>query len=120
MLRKKLTEVAVDSFTDYLKERLEHLKQLDLDHDGVKDVDQIIAILHKCGVALKDCLDTTDFSKIGNGLEQIMNGANLVKDSIDGEKVQAVGVELKAGLSKLSELAQLGITEMKHQKGQSR
>lgn len=117
MFKKKLTEVAVDSLTDYLKERLEQLKQLDLDKDGVKDVDQIIAILHRGGNALKDCLDSTDFPKIAAGLESIMNGALMIRDSMDAEKLQALGSELKQGATKLAELSQLGIAEMKNQQG---
>ena len=115
MFKKKLTEVAVDSLTDYLKERLELVKQLDLDKDGVKDVDQIIAILHRGGNALKECLDSTDFPKIATGLESIMNGANMIRDSMDAVKLQAFGAELKQGCTKLAELTQLGITEMKNQ-----
>lgn len=113
MFRRKLTEVAVDSFTDYLKERFEALKQLDLDKDGQKDVDQIIAIVNRAGLALKDSLDSTDFTQMATGLEQIVNGAQLIKNSFDAVKVQAVAKELKEGCTKLAELGQLGITEMK-------
>ncbi len=117
MFKKKLTEVAVDSFTEYLHERLDRLKQLDLDKDGRKDVDQIIEIVHKCGTAVKDLLDTTDFSKMAAGLENIVSGTAMIGTSFDREKVQTVGRELKCGATKLAALAQLGITEMKeHQK----
>lgn len=116
MFKRKLTEVAVDSFTEYLEEKLEHLKQLDLDKDGEKDVDQIVAILNKCGLALKDMLNTTDFPKMATGLEQIITGTELIGKSFDPEKVTAMGRELKNGVTKIGELAQLGITEMKHNK----
>jgi len=119
MFRRKLTEVAVDSFTDYLKERFELLKQLDLDKDGEKDVDQIVAIVNRAGVALKDALDSTDFTQMATGLEQVVGGVNMVKTSFDAVKVQAVAKELKEGGKKLCELAQLGITEMKDNKAQS-
>lgn len=118
MFRKKLTEVAVDSFTDYLKERFEKLKQLDLDKDGQKDVDQIIAIVNRAGVAMKASLDSTDFNQMGAGLEQVVNGVQLVKNSFDAVKVQAVAKELKEGCNKLVELAHLGIAEMKENQGQ--
>ncbi len=36
-LKKHLTNVAVDSVMDYLKEKLEKLKQLDLDADGDRE-----------------------------------------------------------------------------------
>ena len=48
MFRKKLTEVAVESVTEYLEEKLEYLKTLDLDKDGQKDVDQITEIVKRC------------------------------------------------------------------------
>lgn len=114
MLKRKLTEVAVDSFTEYLEERLERLKQLDLDKDGQKDVDQIVEILNRCGLALKDMLNTTDFSRMASGLEQIISGTELIGKSFDPEKVTVMGRELKDGVQKIGELAQLGITEMKH------
>ncbi len=116
MFRKKLTEVAVDSFTDYLKERFEKLKELDLDKDGQKDVDQIIVILNKAGVALKDALDSTNFNQMATGLEQIVGGVTLVKTSFDAVKVQAVASEVKEGAAKLMELAQLGVSEMKERR----
>jgi hypothetical protein len=114
MFRRKLTEVAVDSFTDYLKERFEMLKQLDLDKDGHKDVDQIVAIVNRGGLALKDALDSTDFTKMATGLEQIVAGVNQIKSSFDAVKVQAVAKEFKEGATKLVELGHLGISEMKH------
>jgi hypothetical protein len=113
MFRRKLTEVAVDSFTDYLKEKFEMLKQLDLDKDGQKDVDQIVAIVNRGGVALKDALDSTDFNKMATGLEQIVGGLNMIKSSFDAVKVQAVAKEFQEGASKLVELGHLGIGEMK-------
>ncbi len=116
MFRRKLTEVAVDSFTDYLKERFEKLKELDLDKDGQKDVDQILVIINKTGSALKDALDSTDFTKMATGLEQIVGGVTMVKNSFDPIKVQAVASEVKVGAAKLVELAQLGVSEMKERR----
>lgn len=113
MFRRKLTEVAVDSFTDYLKEKFEMLKQLDLDKDGQKDVDQVVAIVHRTGIAFKDALDSTDFSKMATGLEHIVSGMDMIKSSFDAVKVQAVAKELKEGVTKVAELGQLGIGEMK-------
>jgi hypothetical protein len=120
MLRKKLTEVAVDSFTDYLKDKLEYLKTVDLDKDGTKDIDQIISILNKGGVALKEALDSTDFTQMASGLEQIVGGVNLVKTSFDATKVQAVARQMKEGAATLADLAQLGIVEMKQQREKTR
>ncbi|MBX9666806.1 MAG: hypothetical protein K2X93_04270 [Candidatus Obscuribacterales bacterium] len=116
MFRRKLTEVAVDSFTDYLKERFEKLKELDLDKDGQKDVDQILVIINKTGSALKDALDSTDFTKMATGLEQIVGGVTMVKNSFDPIKVQAVVSEVKVGAAKLAELVQLGVSEMKERR----
>ncbi|MDZ4832449.1 MAG: hypothetical protein SGJ27_01485 [Candidatus Melainabacteria bacterium] len=113
LFRKKLTEVAVDSFTDYLKEKFAMLKELDLDKDGQKDVDQIVAIVNRGGVALKAALDSTDFTKMATGLEQIVAGANMIKSSFDPVKVQAVAKEVEEGTKKLVELSNLGIVEMK-------
>ena len=53
---------------------------------------------------------------MATGLEQVVTGVQLVKNSFDAVKVQAVAKELKEGCTKLAELAQLGITEMKENK----
>lgn len=118
LFKRKLTEVAVDSFTDYLKEKFELLKQVDLDQDGQKDVDQIVEIVNRAGLALKDALDSTDFSKMATGLEQITGGVALIKSSFDAVKVQAVAHEIKVGTAKLVELGNLGIGEMKQNQGE--
>src|SRR5262245_47241151 len=112
-IKRKLTEVAVDSVTDYLEERLAKLKELDLDKDGHKDVDQVIAILKKCAISVKGVLDTTDLTKMANGMDQMMAGANMIGTSFDREKLRVVGNDLREGLTQLSHLAQLGIVELK-------
>jgi len=112
-IKRKLTEVAVDSFTEYLEERLAKLKELDLDKDGQKDVDQIIAILKKCAVSVKGVLDTTDLTRMASGMDQMIAGANMIGTSFDREKLMTVGNDLREGLSTLSHLAQLGLVELK-------
>lgn len=112
-IKRKLTEVAVDSFTEYLEERLAKLKELDLDQDGQKDVDQIITILKKCAVSVKGVLDTTDLTKMAAGMDQMIAGANMIGTSFDREKLKTVGGDLREGLTTLSHLAQLGLVELK-------
>ena len=119
MFKKKLTEVAVDSVTEYLEEKLEYLKTLDLDKDGVKDVDQIVEILNRCGQSAKEVLDTTDFSKMASGLEKIINGTEMIGASFEPEKVKSFGLQLKEGVTKIGELTQLGIAEVKTHKKHS-
>lgn len=109
MFKQKLTEVAVDAITDYLKQRIEWLKQFDLDQDGQKDVDQIIAIVVRCGQLMKESIDHTNFAQIAEGLDQIMNGATLIKNSVDKEKLGAMSKELGAGWKTLGHLTQLSI-----------
>lgn len=112
-LKKHLTNVAVDSVMDYLKEKLEKLKQLDLDQDGQKDVDQISELLMRVGTKVKDSLESTDFPKLATGLEQIMSGASLIGSSVDREKLGDACTELGTGMKKLGHLMQLGVKEMK-------
>ncbi len=117
MFKKKLTEVAIDTFTEYLQERFEKLKQFDLDQDGQKDVDQIIEILGRCSVKAKATLDSTNFSNIAAGLEQVINGASLIKNSLDRETLSELGEELSIASKKLTVLGKLSIQYMK-EKGQ--
>ncbi len=112
-IKRKVTSIAVDSARDYLRERLNELKQLDLDKDGQKDVDQMAALLTGLSEKVKDCLDSTDFKKLASGLEQIVSGVGLVGASIDPQKLGAASGELTAGLSQLGKLLQLGIQEVK-------
>ena len=116
MFKKKLTEVAVDSFTEYLEEKLEYLKTLDLDKDGEKDVDQIVEIVKRCGRSAKEVLDTTDFPRMASGLEQIITGTEMIGNSFQPEKLKNFGKDLKEGVTKIGELTQLGIAEVKNQK----
>lgn len=109
MIKKKLTEVAVDAFTEYIKERVSWLRQFDLDKDGQKDVDQIIDIVMRCGAILKDSLSSTNFPQIATGLEQIISGVTLIRDSLDKDKLAEMGKELSTGANKIGELAQLSI-----------
>ena len=113
IIKKRLTEVAVDSFTDYLKERLEQVKQLDLDQDGRKDLDQLKEIVVNCGVHLKNALESTDFQKLAAGLDNIMKGANMVATAFDGKLLAEAGQELSKGVQKIGQLAQLAIDETK-------
>ncbi|MBY0548989.1 MAG: hypothetical protein K2W95_17080 [Candidatus Obscuribacterales bacterium] len=109
MIKQKLTEVAVDAITDYVKEKIEWLKKFDLDQDGRKDVDQIIEIVVRCGQLTKESIDHTNFAQIAAGLDQIMTGASLIKSSVDQEKLAAMSKELGAAWHKLGHLAQLSI-----------
>jgi hypothetical protein len=112
-LKQTLTDVAVDSFKDYLKEKLEKLKQLDLDHDGQKDVDQIADLLEHVAAKVKGSIESTDFPKLASGLEQIMSGASLIGGSVDRAKFADACTELGIGLKQLGHLLQLGVQEMK-------
>jgi len=114
-LKRKLTEVAVDSFTDYLKEKFENLKQLDLDKDGQRDVDQVMEILTRCGHLTKDALEATDLPSLAGGLEQMVNGAAAAGKAVDAEKLRAAATELARAFKKLAILAHLGIVELKEQ-----
>jgi hypothetical protein len=112
-IKRKLTEVAVDSFTEYLQERFDRLKELDLDKDGQKDVDQIIQIIGRCGVSAKAALASTDAANIAAGLEQIINGTTLIQKSFDQESVSFFLKELSSAFSKISQLTQLSIQYVK-------
>jgi len=115
MLKRKLTEVAVDSVTEYLQEKFDHLKQFDLDKDGQKDVDQIIAILGRCGAKAKETLASTNAPNIAAGLEQIASGVTLIRTSFDQAKVSEFLKELSTAYSKISELTHLSIAYVKEQ-----
>ncbi len=112
-LKRKVTSIAVDSARDYLRDRLKELKQLDLDKDGQKDIDQMATLLSGISEKVKDCLDSTDFQKLAGGLEQIMSGVKVVSASVDPQKLGAASGELTAGLMQLGKLLQLSIEEVK-------
>ena len=113
LIKERLTEVAVDSFTDYLKEKIEKIKQLDLDHDGQKDVDQLKEIVANCGLRVKNALESTDFPKLAEGLDNVMKGANMIATAFDGKLLAEAGQELSKGMEKVGQLAQLAIEEAK-------
>jgi len=113
-LKRTLTAVAVDSVTEYLKERIELLKQLDLDKDGQKDVDQLKVLIGQMSLKFTAAIESTDFPKLATGLEQIMSGAGLIGASVDREKLGDACTELGAGLQKVGQLLQLGVQELKH------
>lgn len=112
-LKRTLTNVAVDSFRDYLRERLEEVKQLDLDQDGRKDIDQVNELLGKVAERVKESVDATDIPKLAAGLDQIMTGACMIGSSIDREKLSEALTELGGLLSQLGKLAQLGVREVR-------
>jgi hypothetical protein len=112
-LKSKLTSVAVDSARDYLQERLNRLKELDLDDDGQKDVEQIKEVLSRLSVKVKDAVEATDFQKLATGLDQIVAGTGMIGDSIDRTKLRETGSELLIGVKQLGKLLQLGIAEVK-------
>lgn len=113
MIQRKLTEVAIDAFTDYLKDKLEVIKQLDLDKDGTKDVDQLAEILARVGLQLKETLTATNFSQIAAGLEQIMAGTAMIRASIDKDKIALLSKEFTTGMIKIGELSKLSIQYVK-------
>ena len=113
LIKKKLTEVAVDSVTEYLQETFEKLRQFDLDQDGQKDVDQVVEILGRCGAKAKETLASTKASDIAAGLEQIIAGATLIRNSFDRDKIAALLKEAADAYYKITELTQLSITYVK-------
>lgn len=117
LIRRRLTEVVFDSMTDYLKERLDRLKELDLDHDGQKDMDEMKELVEACGMHLKKAVESTDFQKLATGLDQIISGTNMLATAVDGKLLKAAGAELNTAMKKLGKLAQLSIKEMKENGG---
>jgi hypothetical protein len=113
MFKQKLTEVAVDAIADYLKEKLEWLKKFDLDQDGRKDVDQVMEIVGRCAELTKEAIDHTNFAQIAAGLDQIMKGAELIRNSVDQDKLAAMSREVGVGWTTLGNLAQLSIQYVK-------
>jgi hypothetical protein len=119
MLKKTLTAVAVDHVRDYLRERLEKLKELDLDQDGQKDVDQVVELLTHVGEKMRVAIEATDFQKLATGLEQVVSGASLIGSSVDKETLGAAVSESMIGMHKIGKLLQLGIAEVKRMEKQS-
>jgi hypothetical protein len=117
-LRRTITHFAFDSVHNYCQERLEQLKQLDLDHDGRKDVDQMAEMLTRVFDKLKVAIEATDFHALGTGLEQVIAGAGAVGTSIDMDKMGAACSEMVIGLKQAGKLLQLGIAEIKRQEKQ--
>lgn len=115
LLKKTLTTVAVDSARDYLQEKLEKLKELDLDHDGQKDVEQISELLMHVSEKVKESIESTDFPKLATGLEQLMEGVRLIGSSVDRKKLADACTDLGTGMQQLGRLLQLGVREMKQE-----
>jgi len=113
-LKQTLTHYAIDSVRDYCQECLEQIKQLDLDHDGRKDVDQMAEVVTRVIERLKVAIEATDFQALGTGLEQVISGARTIGSSIDTEKMAAACSEMVIGLKQAGKLLQLGVAEMKH------
>ena len=114
-IKRTLTAVAVDSARDYVRERIEKLKELDLDKDGQKDVDQIAILVNQLAEKVKLALESTDFQKLATGLEQVVAGAGMIGESVDREKLGEAGKEFATGLRELGKLLKLGIEEVKRQ-----
>lgn len=112
-IKRTLTAVAVDSARDYLQEKIKELKKLDLDKDGQKDVDQISALLFRLGERVKDSLESTDFQKLAGGIEQVMNGASLIGESVDRRKLGAALEETGTVMKQIGALLKLGVAEIK-------
>lgn len=116
LFKKTITNLAVDSAKDYLQERLSELRQLDLDHDGKKDVDQCADAVVNIAARVTDALESTDFQKLGSGMEQIISGMSLIGSSVDRQKLGLACDELAVGLTQLGKLLRLGFEELKEQK----
>ena len=114
-LKSKITGVAVDSFRDYLVEKLEKIKQLDLDTDGQKDVDQITEALMSVANRVKDAVESTDFPKLAEGVENVVSGIGMIGASVDRQKLGLACTELGSGIKQVGRLLQLGVKEMKEQ-----
>jgi hypothetical protein len=112
-IRKTVTAMAIDSAKDYVQERLEQLKKLDLDKNGITDVDQVAELVSRAGEKIKIAMESTDFPKLSAGCEQIFSGFELIGSSIDREKVGQACSELSACLAQVGKLLQLGIAEVK-------
>ena len=112
-LKRTLTHYAMDSVRDYFQEYLEQIKQLDLDHDGRKDVDQMAELLARVTEKLKTAIEATDFQKLGTGLEQVISGASTIGSSVDTDKMNAACSEMVVGIRQVGKLLQLGIAEIK-------
>lgn len=112
-IKRTLTAVAVDSARDYLQEKIKDLKKLDLDKDGQKDVDQISALLVQLGERVKDSLESTDFQKLAGGIEHVMNGAGMIGESVDRQKLGAALEETGTVMRKIGALLKLGVAEIK-------
>ncbi len=115
-LKTKITNVAVDSARDYLMEKLDKLKQLDLDANGQKDVDQITEVLMRAATKVKVSMESTDFPKLAEGIEQVFSGMTLIGSSVDREKLGDACTELGIGMKQLGHLLQLGVKEIKENK----
>ena len=116
LIKRTVTNLAVDSAKSYLHERLNELKKLDLDKDGQSDVDQCAELVVKIADKVKDALESTDFQKLGSGMEQVVSGVSQIGASVNQEKLGLACEELAAGLKALGKLLRLGIVEMKEQK----
>ncbi|MCC7531622.1 MAG: hypothetical protein IT342_24170 [Candidatus Melainabacteria bacterium] len=117
-LKTKLTSVAVDSARDYLQEKLEKVKQLDLNEDGKKDVDQISELVMRVAAKVKDSMESTDFPKLASGLEQVMSGASTIRSSVDRAKLADACTEIATGMKQLGNFLQLGVHEIKESKAE--
>lgn len=115
-LKSKITGVAVDSARDYLMEKLEKLKELDLDANGQRDVDQITEVLVRVAAKVKDSLESTDFPKLAEGVEQVFSGMSLIGASVDREKLGLACTEFGVGVKQVGVLLQLGVKEIKESK----
>jgi hypothetical protein len=118
-IKRSLTAVAVDSARDYARERLQQLKKLDLDHDGQKDVDQVVILVNNLAEKVKEAVESTDFQKLATGLEQVIAGATLIGSAVDRDKLRAASKDLVSGLQQLGKFLQLGIQEVKRQEEKS-
>lgn len=117
LIKKKLTEVAVDSFTEYLQQKFARLKELDLDRDGHKDVDQIIEIVGRCATKAKETIDATDFAGVASGVEHILRGASMIRAALDEQKLGELSKEVAEASRQLTHLGQLTIAYVKETGG---
>lgn len=118
LIKRTLTAVAVDSARDYLQEKIKELKKLDLDKDGQKDVEQISQLLSELAEKFKAALESTDFQKLGSGVEQLVSGAGLIAESVDRQKLGWALEESGNALKQLGSLLKLSVGELQNSKNE--
>ena len=66
---------------------------------------------------VKDSLESTEFPKLAEGIEQIISGASLIGSSVDRKKLDDACSEFGIGMKQSGHLLQLGVKEVKGNRG---